>query len=130
MAFSGTATYDIYATEIGEDVSDLVSMISPTVTPFLDAIGDSSMPFSSPYYTWEEKNLLPDSFVMSSAISSTAAASGGIEVGANANLLRVGDILMATAGARELYMLQEHMQERLLVLLPQPQELLSSSHQL
>ena len=92
MAFTGTALYDIFANEVAEDVSDIVAMISPRVTPFLDAIGDSATPFTSSYYTWEEKALLPDTFTMSSAIASTAAASGGIEVGANAGLIRVGDI--------------------------------------
>jgi len=92
MAFTGTALYDIYANEVAEDVSDIVSMVSPRVTPFLDAIGDASTPFTSSYYTWEEKALLPDTFTVSSAIASTAAASGGVEVGANAALIRVGDI--------------------------------------
>lgn len=94
MAFTGTALYDMYTNEVAEDVSDIVSMISPRVTQFLDAVGDSDRPFTSSYYTWEEKALLPDTFVVSSAIASTAAASGGIEVGANASLLRVGDILV------------------------------------
>ena len=92
MAFTGTAVYDIFTNEVAEDVSDIVALISPRVTPFLDAIGDSDMPITSSYYTWEEKALLPDTFTMSSAIASTAAASGGIEVGANASLIRVGDI--------------------------------------
>lgn len=94
MAFNGTALYDMYTNEIAEDVSDIVSLISPRVTPFLDAIGDSDRPFTSAYYTWEEKALLPDTFLVSSAIASTAAASGGIEVGANASLIRVGDIFV------------------------------------
>ena len=92
MAFTGTALYDIYANEVAEDVSNIVAMISPTATPFLNAIGDAAQPFASTYYTWEEKALIPDTFTCSSAITSTAAASCGIEVGANASLIRVGDI--------------------------------------
>ena len=92
MAFTGTAVYDIYSNEVAEDVADLVSLISPRVTPFLDAIGDANSPFTSSYYTWEEKALLPDTFIVSSAIASTASGTG-IEVAANASLLRAGDIL-------------------------------------
>ena len=103
MAFTGTALYDMFTNEVAEDVSDIVSTISPRVTPFLDAIGDADAPFTSSYYTWLEKALLPDTFTVSSAVASSAAAMNGIEVGANANLLRVGDILMATAGREQVY---------------------------
>lgn len=40
MAFTGRAIYSNYAT-IREDVSDLVTMISPRETPLLDFIGDA-----------------------------------------------------------------------------------------
>jgi len=93
MAYTGTAVYDIYSNEIGEDVSAIVSLISPQATRFLDDIGDAETPIVSKYYTWEEKSLLPDTYTVSSAIASSAAASGGIEVGANAAYLRVKDIL-------------------------------------
>ncbi|MCP3683781.1 MAG: DUF5309 domain-containing protein [bacterium] len=106
MAFTGTAIYDIYTNEVAEDISDIVSMVSPRVTPFLDAIGDAATPFTSDYYTWSEKALLPDTFTCSSAIASTAAASGGIEVGANAGLIRVGDIFNTQT---------EHISEQLFV---------------
>ena len=103
MAFTGTALYSMFTNEVAEDVSDIVSLISPRVTPFLDAVGDGDTPFTSSYYTWLEKALLPDTFAVSSAIASTAAASNGVEVGANASLLRVGDILMATKGREQMY---------------------------
>ena len=61
--------------------------------PFLDDIGDQDMPIESPYYTWLDKWLLPDTFAVSSAIASSAATSDGLEIGANANLIRVDDIL-------------------------------------
>ena len=41
MAFTGRATYD-NDTLIAEDVSDLVSTISPFETPLLDFIGDAA----------------------------------------------------------------------------------------
>jgi len=93
MTFTGTATYDVYSNEIGESVSELVALVSPMETPFLDDVGDQGEPIASPYYTWLDKWLLPDTFSMSSAIGSSAATSYGIEVGANADLIRVGDIL-------------------------------------
>lgn len=96
MAFTGVATYDVYANEIGESVSDLVALVSPNETPFLDDVGDQSMPIEAPVYTWLDKALLPDTFTMSSAIASSAATSYGIEIGANANLVRVGDILRSS----------------------------------
>ena len=91
--FTGVAQYDIFTNEIGEDVSDIISLISPSKTRFLDDIGDADQPIFNKYYTWEEKSLLPDTYSNSSAVASTAAASNGIEVGANASLLRVKDIL-------------------------------------
>lgn len=96
MTYTGTAVYDIYTNEIGEDVSAIVSLISPSATRFLDDIGDADTPIVSKYYTWEEKALLPDTFGASSAIGSTAAASNGIEFGANASLIRTKDIFRIT----------------------------------
>lgn len=92
MTFTGVAMYDIQA-EIAKDVSPIVSMISPASVPFLDFIGDQSLPIFGKSYSWDQKYLLPETFATSSAIASTAAASGGIEFGANADLLRVGDVL-------------------------------------
>jgi len=92
MAFIGTAVYDIYTNEIGEDVSPIVSLISPSLTRFLDDVGDQGIPITSKYYNWEEKSLLPDTYAFSSNVASSAAASGGLEVGANATYIRVGDV--------------------------------------
>lgn len=97
MAFTGVAIYDIWANEVGEDVSDIVSMISPSRTKFLDDIGDADMPITSKVYSWEEKSLLPDTYSNSSAIASNAGAANGIEIGANASLLRVNDLLSVQA---------------------------------
>lgn len=94
MAFSGVAVYDTMFTEVREDIAQMVTDISPTATPFLDIVGDAEEPIQSKRYDWLEESLLPDSFSNSSAIASTAAASNGIEIGANASLLRVGDVLM------------------------------------
>lgn len=46
MAFSGRAVYSNF-TAIAEDVSDVVSMISPRETPLLDLLGDAPFPARS-----------------------------------------------------------------------------------
>jgi hypothetical protein len=43
MPFTGRATYSNFAV-IREDVSDLVSIVTPHETPFLDYIGDADFP--------------------------------------------------------------------------------------
>jgi len=101
MAFSGVAVYDIFSTEVGEDVSKIVSMISPAQTKFLDDIGDADESIKSKLYSWEQKTLLPDSYTTSSAIASSAGTSNGIEIGANAAYLKIGDILAKESGTGE-----------------------------
>lgn len=102
MAFTGVAVYDTFTTEIGEDVSNLISLISPSRTKFLDDIGDGDQNIRSKSYQWEEKTLLPDTYSNSSAIASTAAASNGVEIGANASLLRINDILRSQVTENEM----------------------------
>ena len=46
MSFSGRAVYSNF-TAVAEDVSDLVSMISPRETPLLDILGDAPFPSRS-----------------------------------------------------------------------------------
>ena len=92
MAFTGVAVYDTFSTEVAEDVSSIVSEISPRTTNFLDWVGDASQPITSNRYDWIEKDLLPETFSTSSAIASNAGGAIGIEVGANAGLIRVGDV--------------------------------------
>jgi hypothetical protein len=101
MAFTGVAVYDAFATEVAEDVSSIVTAISPTATPFLAWVGDATNPIESSRYDWVEKNLIPETFALSSAVSSSAATSYGLEVGSDASLLRVGDVLRFTSGLNE-----------------------------
>jgi len=62
MAFTGKATYGAGATlpEIAEDVADLVSIISPSETALLDALGDAATPARSTHHEWLEDELLPN----------------------------------------------------------------------
>jgi hypothetical protein len=94
MAFTGIAVYDSYATEIAEDVSSIVTEISPKATPFLDWVGDAAQPIESTRYDWIEKQLIPETFALSSAVSSNATSTAyGLEVASGNDLLRVGDVL-------------------------------------
>ena len=62
MAFSGKATYTSGTTLPGlvEDVSDLISIVSPFETPLLDALGDPLREATSTYHEWMEDSLLPN----------------------------------------------------------------------
>jgi hypothetical protein len=62
MPFTGKATYSAGATlpEIAEDVSDLVSIVSPFETPLLDALGDPQTEARSTHHEWLEDTLLPN----------------------------------------------------------------------
>lgn len=103
MSYSGTAVYSIYNNEVGESVSDMVGMIAPKETQFLDAVGDADTPVESKVWVWLEDAMLPRTYGISSAIASSAGTSEGIEIGANASLLRVGDILRVSASSEQLY---------------------------
>lgn len=101
MAFTGVAVYDNFANEIGESVSPIMALISPIETPFLDDVGDGLVPITNKVYSWEEKDMMPDTYSVSSAVASNAGACIGLEVGANAEYLRVGDILRAQNAGNE-----------------------------
>jgi len=64
MAFTGKATYSAFESgklnEIAEDVSDIISVVSPYETPLLDHLGDAPRPATSTYHEWLEDELLPN----------------------------------------------------------------------
>ena len=45
MAYSGRAVYSNFS-GVAEDVSDIVSMVSPRETPLLDILGENNRPLS------------------------------------------------------------------------------------
>jgi hypothetical protein len=57
MAWDGTATYDTGTSSIKEDVSQYISMISPTATPLLDLIGNPPYAATSTTHVWLEDGL-------------------------------------------------------------------------
>jgi len=60
MPFTGKATYDAGSTlpELVEDVSDLISIVSPFETPLLDHLGDPRSPALSTIHEWIEDALV------------------------------------------------------------------------
>jgi len=98
MAFSGKAMYDagVFGVETAEDVSPLVTMISPFETRLLDVLGDAPYPAFNIYHEWSEDALAPNSIVTSSAIASAsnAAVVVGIAAG-DANYLQQGTVLLS-----------------------------------
>ncbi|MBM4018420.1 MAG: hypothetical protein FJ288_08870 [Planctomycetes bacterium] len=91
MPFTGKATYTAGTTlpEIAEDVSDLVSIISPFETPLLDALGDPQVEARSTHHEWLEDTLLPNTDVVQTTPENPETDTE-IEV-ANPGRFRVGD---------------------------------------
>ena len=76
MVFTGKAVYDNSVfDDIAEDVSDMIGMISPDETPFLDILTQAERPATNVYHEWLEEKLGPNTVVTSTAVGSTTAAS-------------------------------------------------------
>lgn len=106
MPFSGRAAYSNF-TATAEDVSDLVSIISPRETPLLDILGDAPFPARSVLHEWLEDDLSPNTIVASSAATSDTANTA-IGIAANkARRLQVGMILRGPAASGSEYMVIE-----------------------
>lgn len=78
MAFTGKAVYDtgVFDVETAEDVSDIVSIISPHETPFLDMIGDGDFPAENLIHEYMEGALVPSRLYAASTISDTLVTLG------------------------------------------------------
>ncbi|MCB9840480.1 MAG: DUF5309 family protein [Phycisphaeraceae bacterium] len=95
MPFTGKATYDAGATlpELAEDVSDIVSIVSPYETPLLDHLGDPRAPALSTVHEWIEDALLPNTDLINQTTftpSATTATSITVDNGA---YFQVGDLV-------------------------------------
>ncbi len=100
MSFTGKATYSAGAAlpELAEDVSDLVSIVSPYETPLLDHLGEPPRAGSSTYHEWLEDAMLPNKDLVAHGSDPGLAATFGV---ANAESFRVGD-QVRPAGSDEL----------------------------
>ena len=92
MAFTGKATYSAGPTlpEIAEDVSDLISIVSPYETPLLDVLGDSLRAAGSTHHEWLEDELLPNKDVVNDLMISDPASTTQFDT-ANGSRFRIGD---------------------------------------
>ena len=97
MAFTGKSTYTAGTTlpEIADDVSDLVSIVSPHETPLLDALGDPLHAATSTRHEWIDDELLPNTDnIHQPGLSDTAMTTTAITV-FNGGRFRVGDQVQA-----------------------------------
>ncbi len=92
MSFTGKATYASGAElpEIAEDVSDIVSIVSPYETPLLDHLGDAPRMATSTYHEWLEDELLPNTDTINDGTWTDPSADTTFDVD-NADRFRVGD---------------------------------------
>jgi hypothetical protein len=76
MPFTGRAIYDtLNGTNVfdgvAEDVSDLITMISPAETPLLDRVGDADFSAKSVLHEWLEDALNPSTIIATTALAAT-----------------------------------------------------------
>ncbi len=92
MGFSGKATYVSGANlpELAEDVSDVISIVSPFETPLLDVLGDPLRAATSTHHEWLEDELLPNKDSINDTTIAEPDAETQFDV-ANGDRFRVGD---------------------------------------
>ncbi|MCE5184974.1 MAG: DUF5309 domain-containing protein [Planctomycetaceae bacterium] len=102
MSFSGKATYSagVNLPELAEDVSDVISIVSPYETPLLDALGDAMQPAASTHHEWLEDSLLPNKDTISDAVLGDPETLTEFDA-AHGDRFRVGDQVQAE-GSHEL----------------------------
>lgn len=107
MSFTGKATYSSGANlpEIVEDVSDVISIISPFETPLLDVLGDPLRAATSTHHEWLEDTLLPNT----DSINDGSILDGETETAfdvANGDRFRAGDQIQVV-GSKELMLVTD-----------------------
>lgn len=95
MPFSGKATYSAGATlpELAEDVSDIISIVSPFETPLLDHLGDPQRAAISTIHEWLEDTLLPNTDKVNDASIAVPTTETTFTV-LNGSRFRIGDQIM------------------------------------
>ena len=94
MTFTGKTTFGAGADlpELVEDVSDIISIVSPHETPLLDHLGDAPRAAQSTRHEWIEDALLPNTDAIDDADFSDPFSDTVIPV-VNASSFRTGDIV-------------------------------------
>ncbi len=99
MAFTGKCTYTAGTTipEVAEDVSDLVSILSPHETPLLDALGDPLHAATSTRHEWLDDELLPNfDNIAQPGLNDSGLNTTSVTV-ANGSRFRIGDQVQGDA---------------------------------
>lgn len=101
MPFTGKSTYSAGPglPELAEDVSDIISLVSPYETPLLDHLGDAERAASSTVHEWLEDELLPNADVIADSSITSGTGDATLTV-ANGDRFRIGDQIQP-AGSRE-----------------------------
>jgi len=101
MPFTGKASYSAGATlpEHVEDVSDIISIVSPFETPLLDHLGDPQRSATSTVHEWLEDSLLPNTDSIQDPVITAPLSETTFSVG-NGNRFRVGDQIQVS-GSKE-----------------------------
>lgn len=96
MPFTGRVVNDDLHI-LGEDLSEIVRLLSITHTPLLDALPQASVAAKSTIHAWQSRDLVPDRITAVSAINSTTAATG-ITINGFGKQLQVGMVLELEGG--------------------------------
>jgi len=101
MPFTGKASYSAGATlpEHVEDVSDIISIVSPFETPLLNHLGDPQRSAKSTVHEWLEDSLLPNTDIIVDPVITAPLSETNFTVG-NGNRFRVGDQIQVV-GSKE-----------------------------
>ena len=95
MGFSGKATYGAGADlpELAEDVSDLITIVSPHETPLLDRMGDARNVATNTVHEWIEDSLLPNADTINQATFTPSAQEATAITVANGARFQAGDLV-------------------------------------
>lgn len=95
MGFSGKTTYGAGADlpELAEDVSDLISIVSPYETPLLDRMGDARNVATNTVHEWVEDSLLPNADSINQATFTPSAQEATAITVANGARFQPGDLV-------------------------------------
>jgi hypothetical protein len=106
MAFIGRATdSEGVFLESPEDVSPIITIISPHETPFLDFIGDAPSAAEKYKHEWLEEKLAPNALQFAHSVGADAAGTStvfGVKDGL-AQFIMVGSILELSDGGEQVY---------------------------
>lgn len=95
MGFSGKTTYGTGSDlpELAEDVTDIVSVVSPFETPLLDILGDAPRPAHSTVHEWMEDTLLLNFDTINQTVFTPNPSDATNITVANPNRFQTGDLL-------------------------------------